>query len=689
MDDHAYGGWAAGGMLGGIGLGDEEYGEREYGGGAAADAAPSLTDGLTEAQREAVLESDYPMLVLAGAGTGKTRVLTLRIVERLRRGDIAPSQVLALTFTKRAGAEMVSRLCGMIGAAARAMDVGTYHAILAKALRSTDGAYGVPEDFTMLDDEDQKALLREAANAISPEYRVDLEAEHRPKDVLSEFGRHALSLYPGEPAFTNERRIGQFDALLRSYETLKAESNVLDFDDVLLKFDAMLDEPRARRAFQMRWRFILVDEFQDNNAVMASIVRKLASRHRALTCVGDDDQSVYSWRGARASNILAFAKQWPDARIVRLEHNFRSTGRILAAANALISKNRLRMGKTLLATKPEGVPVEVRRHRDAFEEARWVASVIRGAMARGVPASGIAVLCRVADALGEVQRQLLADGVRYVMHAGSNVADKIETKLVAAWIRTAVNPHDETAFLYSLRERSTGLGKVKLARFREIARATQASLEQVLRAEAGDGGTASTKALKAFLDDIAEVRTLARLGESPPAIVEEIIDRSGIRALIAKEEAKAADARTEEARAQHAGSAEARTLNLGLMLEHAGQVANLADLAANIVLANERVVDEGDAVWLGTMHAAKSLEWPVVVLPAFEEGIIPSPRASDDDASATFEEERNIGHVAMTRAMEELLLSSVAQRTLYGKRSEPRPSRFLAEAGLPAAGAGA
>jgi DNA helicase-2/ATP-dependent DNA helicase PcrA len=637
-----------------------------------------LTD-LTEKQRIAVEAAQAPLLVLAGAGTGKTKVLTTRIGYWIRRGEFAASQILALTFTRKAAAEMARRLEAMIGPSARAMDIGTFHATLAKALRACDGAAGtgVRPDFTMLDDGDQKDVLKRAATAISEEYAADLFKRNKVRDILGDISAWRMTRIEGADPFTNPRGITSFEDLANAYRDEKARANVLDFDDVLHTFDQMLDDARLRRMFQMRWRMILVDEFQDTDPVQYSILTKLASRHRNLTCVGDDDQSIYSWRGAQVSNILHFKEHWVEAAIVRLEDNFRSTADILDHANALIGRNRLRHGKTLSSTRGPGMPVEFAGHKNAFDEAREVSRNIVADMHAGVPLTDIAVICRVAAGLGEVQRQLIADGIRYTMHAGSSVADKVETKLVAAWIRMAVNQRDEAAFSYAFSDAPRAVGKATLARLREDARATDTTVEQLLRQNHRDRTQTKYAALHDFLDDIAEIRALARLGEAPRAIVEEIIERSGIRNKIAKEREQASNATTKDDQEGLAQKAGAREQNLLLLLEHADAVENLADLAANIILANEKTSDDGEAAWLGTIHAAKSLEWRSVYLVGFEAGIIPSPRHCEDRTSADYEEERNLGYVAITRARDRLRISWADQRTTYGTQQSGGPSEFI------------
>jgi DNA helicase-2/ATP-dependent DNA helicase PcrA len=637
---------------------------------------------LTNGQRAAVDAPDKPVLVLAGAGTGKTKVLVTRISERLRKGDLKPAHVLALTFTKKAAAEMVRRLEKTVGPAARSMDIGTFHSIFAKALRALDGAgdnLSIPADFTLLDETDMKDLLKAAAASVSPAYAEEFGRRCKTGDVLSAFSRYNASLYPDEPDFIPNPDIPSFDVIYRAYNDLKQKNNVLDYDDVLIAFDRLLDIPHIRRIFQMRWRMILVDEYQDTDNAQESILRKLASRHRNITCVGDDDQSIYSWRNAKVSNILSFRKQWPEGEIIRLEENFRSTAEILDCANALIKQNSLRHGKILNSTRGHGKPVTFTTYKTPFDEARAVSQAIARDVRSGIPLNEIAVICRVSAGLQEIQRQLVTDGIRYVMHAGSNVAEKIETKLIAAWIRMTVNPKDESAFMYAFKYEARSIGKVALTQAAEDARVTQSTLEAILRQQYRDRGNAKHQKLFEFLDNVTEVRTLARLGELPHAIVQEIIERSNINKSIDQDLAKAALAKTKDEKASLENKAAARAANLEIMLEHARTVENLLDLAANIILSNEKVADDGLVAWLGTIHAAKSLEWRSVYLTGFEHGIIPSPRHCNDKSSSEYEEERNLGYVAITRARDTLAISWAADRTMYGTSQSGGASEFVQE----------
>ena len=639
-------------------------------------------EGLTESQLAGVMAPDVPLLLLSGAGTGKTKTVTLRIAQRLQARDLHAANVLALTFTKKAAAEMQRRLEALVGAQAKAMDIGTFHSVFAKALRQCDGEGGVPPDFTLLDDADQQSMLKEAAASISPGYLEEFKRQCKMRDVLAAFAAYSNSLCPGEEPFANPTNIPGFMPLLRAYARLKKSNQVLDYDDVLVEFDRILDVPRIRRMFQQRWRMVCVDEYQDENPLQESIIRKIAGRHRNLTCVGDNDQSIYGWRGAKVSYILDFRRRWPEAEVIALQENFRSRSPILACANSLIKNNTRRHEKVLLPTRGDGAPVGLRRYKDAFEEARAVSAAIAREARAGRRASEIAVIARTGNALGEIQRQLLTDGIPYAMHAGSNIADKIETKLIAAWIRCAVNPRDEAAFLYAFNDHPRGVGKKGLAVARETARQSDATIEAVLRQEHQSSRDAAASKLMRFLDDVTEIRTLARLGEDPAAIVEEIIERSGIRDKIAKERAKAQETEARDERERLEATAAARDENLSLLIEHATQVANLADLAANIILSNESVSDHGDAVWLGTIHASKALEFEIVFLPAFERGILPSPR-QEDDGSIGYEEERNLAYVGLTRAKDQLEVSYAMHRTQHGRDAAGGPSAFVPELGVP------
>ena len=644
--------------------------------------AEAMLDKLTPAQRTAVEHRDAPLLVIAGAGSGKTRVLTTRVAHRLRPGDMLPAHVLALTFTNRAAAEMKHRIASLVGPAGKALDCGTFHSIFAAAIRTCDSEGFVRRDFTILDTTDQKDVLKDAAAALDPDFWEQLK-KVATKDILGEFSRYKTSAYPNQPRWTNEHDIPRFPEILAKYDEIKRLNNVLDFDDVLYAFDELLNIPRIREMFQRRWRMILVDEFQDTNAPQHSILSKLAERHRNITCVGDDDQSIYSWRQADVSKILNFTDHWPDATVIKLESNFRSTPEILEGANNLIGNNTLRHGKTLLATRPSGAPIRTVSLKTPWDEARFVCRDIVERVRSGIDVTEIAVISRVGAGLNEIQRELINAGVRFVVHAGTNVADRVETKTVAAYIRISVNELDNTAFMYAYQTKPRGIGKKSIGRFKDLARDADATLEEILRQHCRAEPGKKTEKVVEFLDDLSYIRSMVTAAAPTIDIVEEIILRCGILEDMERDRDKAATATGKDERDKLESLLASRQVNLDQLRDHARTAADLAELSANIILSNEEVATDEKTLWLGTIHAAKGLEFTHLYMPAFETGIIPSPRTLQGELRKA-EEERNLAFVALTRAKDTATITWAENRVLYASQGAcGGPSSFVGEMRIP------
>ena len=653
----------------------EEYlGE---GGPGAPEAPDPLLAALTDQQFAAVTAPDGPVLVLAGAGTGKTRVLTTRIAYRLRAGDVRPAHVLALTFTNKSGAEMRGRLAGLIGADAMGMDVGTFHAIFAKALRDCDGVAGLGADFTIIDDKDQREILGNALVLVGDEVRERVEKEFKSDVIFDAISRYKMSRLPGQADYVNDLQLNELPEIVRRYDEVKAREKVCDYDDILFQFNDALDHPRLLKMFQTRWRYGLVDEYQDTNAIQLAILKKIFFNMH-ITCVGDDDQSIYSFRQADVRNILEFDKHWANPTVLRLEENFRSTSRILHHANTLISANTHRHGKTLTATKGDGNPVNVWQHENNYEEADKVVALIRAQIAGGTPRSSIAVIARTSMALQSIERRLIESKIAYTLAAGRKISDRIETKLVAAYVRLGLNPADETAFLYAFEDRPTGIGQVTLSKARSAARQADSTLEDVLTQMAGaPDPKGKYDRLRAFLAGVGTVRNNIGLYLPPAAIVESIIESSGILDRIDADLAKGMKSSKKDEQVKATNLAENRRNNLAEMVAEAGRLEDVSELASNIVLSNERDEAAGDAVWLGTIHAGKGLEFVHVHLPGFEKGIIPSPRVNEDVTSYEYQEERNLAYVALTRAMETLDIHYCMRRNQFGEEKQAGPSVFI------------
>lgn len=635
---------------------------------------------LNEQQKRAATAPYQPVLILAGAGTGKTHTIIHRAARMILIDNIHPAQILIVTFTKKAAGELKKRLETYIGPQARAMEIGTFHSIFASLLRKMDGATGVPPNYTILDPKDQIAMIQEAATEISPQYLADLKKDAKVSDIPELFVKFKSSKYPGQEPFELPPNVPEFERLYDNYSRLKRENNIVDYGDILFLFDKALDNPNVRKAIQDRYRAVIIDEYQDTDLIQETIIRKICAHHRNLTVVGDDDQSCYRWRDAKPENMLNFQKTWVEAIIVKLEHNYRSIPEILTLANNLISHNTLRHGKNLIALKESGRTPRFLPFQTEIDEANRVAYEMTVQIQKGIPPNRIAAISRTARCLQQLQHKLLNSGIKYAMHAGSSVADKIETKLIAAYIRAVSNPNDQTAFLYAFGHEARSIGKKTLDILKNTARDTGVTIETILRQKYRER-IPKHKKLFDFLDALDEIRTLALLGETTEELFDRIVEATNINKMIDDDIEKAENSDTKEEKDDLLRKANDRKENLILMRDNATQATNIADLAANIVLSNEPIEDETDLVWLGTIHAAKGLEFDIVYVLGFEEGIIPSPRSTD---KPSYEEERNLGLIAITRAERILTITYAEKRLLFGggkgnSNTTGGPSDFVAE----------
>jgi DNA helicase-2/ATP-dependent DNA helicase PcrA len=630
---------------------------------ARATAPADLAAGLNPEQAAAVSAPPGAVLLLAGAGSGKTRVLTLRIAH-LVAGGAPPDSILAVTFTNKAAAEMRERLARVLGAPAAALAVvGTFHAFCLRTLREHGAAIGLPS-FTICDASDQLA----AARAVLRDLRVP-ESHVQPAQLQARIslGKNRL-----------QRPEDQDDDLLRrawlAYDAHLRRQRALDFDDLLLFTLRLLDEaPAVRAALQQRHRHVLVDEYQDTNRPQYEIVRRLAGKHRSLFVVGDDDQAIYGWRGADLSRILGFAKDFRGATTLRLQTNYRSTGAILELANRLITCNVGRHDKTLRAVLESGESPRVIGQADEEAEAAFTAQDVAARLAAGARPSEFAILLRTAVQARPFETALRAAQVPYRLVGGPSFYDRKEVRDVLAYLRLLVTPDDETALLRIANSPPRGLGKASLDRL--VADATAAGrpvAESFDRAEAVEGVT--PVAAQAARELRATLRTLASRAAAATdlvALVRDVLAAVDYRAEVER-------CPTPEERAERlAGVGE--VLNVAEGLQRRG-VTSLRDLLDRLVLAgqDERTAEpSGERVLLMTLHAAKGLEWPRVYLAGCEETLLPHQKAIDLDAVP---EERRLMYVGITRAQRQLTLTFAAARSRHGNRSHTYPSRFLYEA---------
>ncbi len=623
---------------------------------------------LNEAQRRAVEAVEGPVLVLSGAGTGKTRVLTTRLAHILALRRAYPGELLAVTFTNKAAREMRGRLEAVIGRAADGLWLGTFHAIAARILRRHAEAVGLKSSFTILDTDDQIRLLKQilAAENIDERRwpaRVLLGLIQRWKD--RGLGPDKASAEDGG-GFADGRAL----SLYRQYQERLATVNAVDFGDLLLhNLTLLTGNPDILAEYQRRFRYVLVDEYQDSNVAQYLWLRLLAQQRRNLCCVGDDDQSIYSWRGAEIGNILRFEKDFPGAAIIRLEQNYRSTPHILGAASGLIAHNRGRLGKTLWTAAEDGDKVGVRGLWDAEEEARWAGDEIEALQRRGHALSEIAILVRAGFQTREFEERFISLALPYRVIGGPRFYERQEIRDALAYLRLVNQPADDLAFERILNTPRRGIGTATVQQLHAEARRAQLPLVEAARALIAGNGLrpAARNALAAFVAALDRWREEgARVSHTD--LVQSVLDESGYTAMWQADRSPDAAGRLENLKELVAAMAEFE--NLGGFLEHVSLVMdNAADAA-------------GDMVSLMTLHSAKGLEFDTVFLPGWEDGLFPSQRSMEEGGLAALEEERRLAYVGLTRARRRSYVSFAANRRIYGQWQSAMRSRFVDE--LPA-----
>ena len=639
---------------------------------ATGHAAPAHPHGwlseLNEAQREAVDALDGPVLVLAGAGTGKTRVLTTRLAHLLFSRRCRPYQVLAVTFTNKAAREMRERVASLIGPSAEALWLGTFHALGTRILRRHAEVVGLKSNFTILDTDDQVRLLKQLLEADGIDNkrwpaRALMQIIQRWKDKGLAPDRVPTSEV-GE--FANGRAV----ALYKRYQERLAILNAADFGDLLLHcLDLFTAHPDVLAQYQQQFRYILVDEYQDTNVAQYLWLRLLAREHRNLCCVGDDDQSIYGWRGAEVGNILKFEKDFPGARVVRLERNYRSTPHILGAASGLIAKNESRLGKTLWTDLPEGEKVSIRGLWDGEEEARWVGEEVETLQRAGHSLDEMAILVRAGFQTREFEERFITLGVPYKVIGGPRFYEREEIRDAIAYLRVVHQPDDDLAFERIVNKPTRGIGKTTLQAVHGLARAQEAPLyaAALQLTETDELKPAARRSLRAILDSFERWRAM-EAGIRHTDLAETILDESGYTEFWQKSKRPEAPGKLENLK------------ELIVALEEFESLAGFLE-HVSLVMENEEARG-GEMVSLMTLHSAKGLEFDIVFLPGWEEGLFPHQRALDESGMAGLEEERRLAYVGLTRARKRALVAFVANRRMHGQWISSIPSRFVDE--LPA-----
>jgi DNA helicase-2/ATP-dependent DNA helicase PcrA len=622
---------------------------------------------LNPEQREAVETLDGPLLVLAGAGTGKTRVLTTRFAHILLTGRAWPSQVLAVTFTNKAAREMRERVGGLLDRPAEGMWLGTFHALGARMLRRHAEQAGLTPSFNILDADDQLRLLKQVMEAA----RLDTKrwAPAALMAIVQRWKDRGLTPARVTAAEATDFANGRALELYAAYQDRLRTLNAADFGDLLLHTTEILRaKPDILAEYQRRFRFILVDEYQDTNLVQYLWLRLLAQAHRNICCVGDDDQSIYSWRGAEVENILRFEHDFPGARIVRLERNYRSTAPILAAAAALIAHNEGRLGKTLRpgGNDAAGEKLAVLALWDSDEEARMVGERIEGLRRAGENLAETAVLVRAGFQTRAFEERLITLGVPYRVVGGLRFYERAEIRDAIAYMRVLHQPADDLAFERIVNLPRRGLGEQALRAMHQIARDRSVPLSVAAGMLAAEGGVRGRA--RAALDELLRGFTRWRAQIEAAGHVETVaamLDESGYTEMWRQDKSPEAPGRLENLKELVRALADFDTL--AGFLDH-----------VSLVMENEESATQ-DRVSLMTLHAAKGLEFDTVFLPGWEEGVFPNQRAMDENGARGLEEERRLAYVGITRARRRVIISHAANRRIYANWQASIPSRFLDE----------
>ncbi len=630
------------------------------------EGAPEWLSRLNPPQREAVLTTEGPVLMLAGAGTGKTAALTARLAWIIANRLAWPPEILAVTFTNKAAREMKQRIGSMIGEAVEGMPwLGTFHSIGAKMLRHHAELAGLQSNFTILDTDDQLRLLKQLIQA------EDIDDKRFPAKLLAgliDSWKNKGKL-PADLDATDAEGYanGKGQKLYRLYQERLKALNACDFGDLLLLPLTLLKKERdILEKYQARFKYILVDEYQDTNAVQYLWLRLLAQSRKNICVVGDDDQSIYSWRGAEVANILRFEKDFPGAKVIRLEQNYRSTPEILAAASGLINANSQRLGKTLWTEGDSGEKLRVLGVWDGPEEARRVGEEIESLEQKRVPLNDIAILVRAQHQTREFEDRFIQIGISYRIIGGFRFYERAEIRDAIAYLRVINQPADDLAFERIVNTPKRGIGDKAVEKIHRHARGMGAPLS-LAAAEISQTDEMTGKArlsLKELTANIARWREDA--SALPPAdLVRRVLDECGY---------------TDMLQADKSAEAAGRLENLGELARAMEDYETLGDFLEHVSLVMDNDAQQGeDAVTIMTIHAAKGLEYAHVFCVGWEEGLFPSQRSLDEGGLASLEEERRLAYVAITRAREKCTILHAANRRIYGQWTSSIPSRFIEE----------
>jgi DNA helicase-2/ATP-dependent DNA helicase PcrA len=643
-------------------------------------------DKLNPEQREAVLHCDGPLLILAGAGSGKTRVITFRIAYLIGDGHANPDEVLAVTFTNKASQEMRERVESLIGATASGVWLSTFHSLCARLLRREAPKIGLSRDFVIYDSSDQVAVVKQAQRELGIDDKLV-----PPRMALSRISQ-AKNRMEGPETLRGGWNIReeQIAKIYERYLQALTDANALDFDDLLLKTVELFETSTQVREFYARkFKYVMVDEYQDTNRPQYMLIRRLAELHRNIAVVGDPDQSIYKWRGADLRNILDFEQDFGEAKVVRLEQNYRSTQMILDAASAVISQNRNRKDKRLWTDRKGGAKIVSFRGNDELEEADFITRSIKQFRSEDVDAT-MAILYRTNAQSRAIEDSLMRESIPYKIIGGVRFYERKEIKDALAYLKLIMNPHDDVSLRRVINVPARGIGKgvmdslqaidpnavledappLLAAGLQEVSSARSLWAKLVYAVDDGRLASRATSSLRVFRDLIASLAEVARR-ESVSITMGKMLDQTGYLKDLRDENSEEANDRIENLMELVSAAREYETR------EPEASLGGFVDRLSLLSEADEESGTREAKVWMMTMHAAKGLEFPLVIIAGLEEGLFPHSRSSDDEEE--LEEERRLCYVGMTRAQSQLVLTSAARRRVFGEYQSTEPSRFLDE----------
>lgn len=627
-------------------------------------------DTLNKEQKKAVEMTEGPLLVLSGAGTGKTRVLTTRLAYILSQNLANPWECLVVTFTNKAAKEMKNRVEEMIGAVVNSVWLGTFHSMCVKILRKHAELVGLKSNFTILDEDDQKRVIKQ----ILEQEGID-DKKYPPSAFVEKISRFK------DKGLTAEKVCSDFKGnittmIYQKYQKRLLELNAVDFGDILLHtLEILMKNEDVLTYYQEKFKYIMVDEYQDSNVTQYLFLRILSQKHRNLCCVGDDDQSIYSWRGAEIENILKFEKDFEDAQVIRLEQNYRSTENILTAASILIAHNEGRLGKTLKVAENSPAKEKLNEKINVVsvysgkEEAEYVSYEIDRLHRNGKEYMNMAVLVRTASQMREFEETFISEGIPYQVIGGQKFYERMEIRDLIAYFRIISQSSDDLALERIINKPTRGLGEKTIQKFRDYAYQHQIPLFNAIR-EMVDQSLISGKALTSAASLIGLIESWQKGAQdlAPDELAERVLDESGYIQMLESEKTEEAEGRIENLKELvNVMSDERAYPTLEDFLEHVSLVMDSDDIVST------------NKVMLMTLHAAKGLEFEVVFLPGFEEGLFPHERSLNEGGSNALEEERRLAYVGLTRAKEKVYILVAFSRKIFGQWQNNEPSRFLNE----------